>query len=798
MISKSESAPRTNIAAGTTSRRVRILLIYAVFALPVVVWGAIASLENNSNSPLHWVGSDFQPRRDYDAFCEAFGPGDVVVISWPGCSLDEARLDDLCDALRRAKVFHDEQGQWWFEQVTSGREIVDVLRRPPLQLPRETAINRVQGVFVGEDRSTTSVIVTFTEAALAHRSDLANHIKSAVTHYCEVPAEEQRLAGPVIDGLSVDIASQRSLHELALPSALLMLVIAWWALESVAAAAVVCGISYFCQAAALAFVHYSGDSMNALLIVMPPLIQALAVAGGIHLANYFLHELNNRSPSEAAAMAFRHGWLPCLLSGMTTALGLASLQSSGLVPIRAFGRYAASGAILTTFVLLALVPGILAMLPRFCFRSVDTAQHPSRHLWRILTLLLGRYHLHVATVGLAAMAVLGIGLGHLKTSVRIETLFAKGSRILDDYGWIERNIASMVPIEVLVTCDPECTLSSTQRLWLVQRLRSELLRLDGVTSTVCASTFTPEALWPREPTPLEVLDPIARQCEPLEAQMGYRRITNDREVWRITANLSALADIDYGEFIHLVDDRLNLLLQGEDSQPLPGVTLQSTGIMPLVHAIQGQLLEDLLKSFLTAFGLIAVVMIVVEAGVFTGLTAMVSNVFPALVLFGILGWTKIPLDIGSIMTASVALGIAVDDTLHLLAFFRRGLAAGLTRSGAIRNAYSHCGGAMIQTSLICGFGIGVFALSDFLPTSRFAIIMALQLLAALVGDLILLPSLLLGPLGTFFEVQENRSCRADEPSSNGHGDKEMALAVPPRPRIVEHERATATPRRRVP
>ena len=103
-----------------------------------------------------------------------------------------------------------------------------------------------------------------------------------------------------------------------------------------------------------------------------------------------------------------------------------------------------------------------------------------------------------------------------------------------------------------------------------------------------------------------------------------------------------------------------------------------------------------------------------------------------------------------ISTASVALGIAVDDTLHFLTFFRRGMASGSSRSQAVLYGYQHCGRAMIQTSFSCGLGLLVFALSDFVPTSRFAVMMGGLLILALVGDLILLPALLLSTTGQFF------------------------------------------------
>ena len=114
------------------------------------------------------------------------------------------------------------------------------------------------------------------------------------------------------------------------------------------------------------------------------------------------------------------------------------------------------------------------------------------------------------------------------------------------------------------------------------------------------------------------------------------------------------------------------------------------------------------RYILVLLAVIAVVMTLVQGGVLAGLASMIPNVFPTLLMFGALGWLEVPLDIGMVMTASVALGIAVDDTLHFLTFFRRGVNSGMAPRDAVAHAYHHCGRAMVQTSLICGLGLMVF------------------------------------------------------------------------------------------
>jgi predicted RND superfamily exporter protein len=108
------------------------------------------------------------------------------------------------------------------------------------------------------------------------------------------------------------------------------------------------------------------------------------------------------------------------------------------------------------------------------------------------------------------------------------------------------------------------------------------------------------------------------------------------------------------------------------------------------------------------------------------------------------------------MTASVALGMAVDGTFHFLTFFRRGLAAAggsatpAGRAAAVMAAFRHAAPALLQTALVCGIGILAFVPSPFAPTRRFALMLSLLVASALIGDLVVLPALLATRAGRWF------------------------------------------------
>ena len=132
------------------------------------------------------------------------------------------------------------------------------------------------------------------------------------------------------------------------------------------------------------------------------------------------------------------------------------------------------------------------------------------------------------------------------------------------------------------------------------------------------------------------------------------------------------------------------------------------------------------------------------------------------------------------MTASVAMGVAVDDTIHFLSWFRAHLDEGMSRVEAVIQSYRRVGPAMTQTTIVGGLGLFVFALSTFTPTPRFGTLMLVMLAADLAGDLILLPALLAGPAGRFFKPRDQRTSKpgqfgSDAPSISAGSDAQNVV-----------------------
>ncbi len=130
----------------------------------------------------------------------------------------------------------------------------------------------------------------------------------------------------------------------------------------------------------------------------------------------------------------------------------------------------------------------------------------------------------------------------------------------------------------------------------------------------------------------------------------------------------------------------------------------------------------------------------------SGILLFLTSVFPVTIVFGIMGWSGWVVDIGSVMAPCVALGVTIDDAIHFLLWFGRGISRGLSQPSAVNLAYAGCGRAMVQSWGVIGVGLSVFALSTFIPTFRFGVLTIALLTAALACNLIFLPALLAGPL----------------------------------------------------
>ncbi len=630
--------------------------------------------------------------------------------------------------------------------------MLKLLTEEPVELTRDAALNRMKGVLVGADGKNSCVVIELTDHGGINRRETIPLIKNSIAEATGLTRERLVISGPAIDGMAIDDESIRSIQTYSLPSFLISLILCWACLRSLWLTIPILIIAAFGQGFVLAAVYYGGGTMNAILIVLPALVFVLTVSAGVHLAHYFLEEVDVGPAADAPRRAMSKATGPCTLAALTTAIGLASLCVSEVEPVRQFGYLGAIGVLICVGLLFLLVPGFMVIWLRRHHQG-DSSTRPRPGTGRPFVGFahaVRRHALAIRIVCLTAMIGCGVGLTRLRTSIDVVSLLSSDNRAVQDFHWVEENIGPLVPIEVVIHFDRECTLGVMDRLKLLAAIQHRISQIEILDGELSAVTFIPN--FPRggglsgTVRKRVFLRQIENSREGLIAGK-YLAETDDGEAWRISSRILGQPDFDYGQFLNRLRSEIDPILARVQAAGHPGVSATSTGVLVLVYQIQEAMLDDLFSSFLTALLLVAIVMILALCSVTCGLLAMLPNVFPTMVLFGTMGWSERAVDIGSVMTASVALGIAVDGTFHFLKWFVHSLKQGESREAAITIAYQRCGRALIQTTIICACGLLIYSFSGFLPARHFAWVLLMMLLAALFGDMILLPALLAGGLG---------------------------------------------------
>ncbi len=790
------------------------ILAILVFLLPMVVVGAIKAKGNNRNDVKGWLPLEYPETKTYRFFRENFQGEEFILVSWDGCTMDDPRLELLArkllpppeEASRISRTI-------FFKTAQTGPRAVEQMTEEPLNLDPEEAVDRLTGALIGnidspdnptvEDDSTdtlteaelddlqTCLVLTLSDAARANLHGAIDTIKNVAVEECGIPEETIHMGGPPVDNVSIDRAGQTSVTLLFGLSLVVGFFVSWWSLKSKMLVGLVLASGVYSMFASLAIVWYSGYPVDAILLTMPSLVYVATTSGAIHLANYYRDQLAETGVLKGAAGAsVRHALLPLSLATGTTAVGLATLAVSVLVPIKMFGIFSAIGVVVSFVILITLMPACLELFPPK-LRLGAAGSEEDGDSWRPIEespwwgvgQWITEHNIAIATICLLVMAGIGYGMTRVESSVQLMRLFSPQARIRQDYRWLEKKLGPLVPMEILIRCDQEqCDLNFLERMELVDEIQREIGELGEVGSSLSTVTFgrsldvggggiggaAGRVFGLNARTRRSVLNRrlVAHRDEFLdgdylrEAKVVSDEGTREQELWRISARVSATKEVDYADFKRDLQSKIDPILASHQSDGTQGISVDYTGLVPLVYKAQHSLLDGLIAGFISDFAIIVLVMVLLCRAASAGLVLLLPAAFPAVVVFGGMGWGNellksfgtgnLLIDIGTVMAPCVALGVTVDDVVHFMLWFRRGISDGMDRKQATMLAYKGCARAMYQSWGVIGIGLSVFSLSPFGPTQRFGHMMLAMLTVALVGNLVLLPALLAGPLGDIF------------------------------------------------
>ncbi|HOD42175.1 MAG TPA: MMPL family transporter, partial [Candidatus Wallbacteria bacterium] len=535
-----------------------------------------------------------------------------------------------------------------------------------------------------------------------------------------------------------------------------------------------------------AFFNINGNSTNFIVSMIPPLLLGIGLSACMYVFSRYceLSQGKERFDPSLVYQTVKELTAPTFLCQFSTIIGFASLGGNGMGAVRSFGLYASLGVLFTTYVSLFLVPSLILLFKPFNQR-VTTFQ-VGHHIFRRLATFAIRKHKLIFLVNGMIFAIALYGISNLEMETSLIRFLPPDHEVIRKNQFVEKNLFGIVPVQLVLAYDPaggantlENTLLSSEICNSVSRLSADIRKIAEVDSAVSYVTLVQD--YDREfsreknhipPSAEEVKDYLdffkyspagADTYEIVEYAVNEAGETVEVASYEMPPEISGdsletRAQI-VDKFITRDFLKANLSLRVKDTssrrlaeifstieklaaEHLPrNVRFYVTGRAYLWAASSEILIHNEYHDWLITTGLIFIMLVIYFRSLVVAAMALIPNLLPTFVLYGYMGMTGMPLTTVTGMIASVALGLAVDDTIHYTYELRRVLARAANYEEAIVETLLIKGSGIAFSSIVVAAGFSAPMASQFIPSFQFGALVCFSVTQALVFELFLTPSM---------------------------------------------------------
>ena len=754
--------------------REKVLLILFALTFPLVIYVSTLPPQRFRNEITEWGDRSSLAYQQFSQYREKFGANEAIILSWPGCDLVDPRVEKVAEAI-------ETQLAGKVHNVSSGQRVYLALRNDA-KLTEAIALKRLRNVFIGQDDQTTAVGFQLTETARSNRGEVLKQVE-LILEMAEVDPTEVFYAGLGHNLYTMDKEGLESPFRMVPQIILLALVLTVLFVRNIWLAFFIIALGTYSGCVSFNIVWLADVDMNAIIWPLPTLTLLLTVSTSLHFLSYFKKSAQSLSvPSKTAtdsgpnlpddSLAWRRGvavdavrsaFKPILYCTATTAIGLLSLMLSTSEPVRQFGLFGALSVLAGNLLLLVWFPawltwiGYAEQLKQKHIASDSTGLSDPQLIpnridgWRLWSRLTRRGRWPIIGLCFVALVWGVLGIPKVKTGSELPNFFPTGHQALTSAKELEARVGPLNSVELLLQFDDTNLDNDRVRLKALRALTHRIESETSFESCLSAGTFAPNFKRQgglRAGIEKNRLRSFKDEIETVG--LLHRSESENQETWRVSCRYSVFKELDLAKQTAALKQIATELFVRDGQNIFAGESLKVivTGEFVMFDFVDSQFFKELLLTYVTAFAIISLTVLVVLRSFKASLIALLPNLFPALVVLGSAGFLGYSLDVASLTTASVALGIAVDDTLHFLLWYqktRKRSSQGseeASADSAVCSALRYCGTAMVQTSMILGLSIVLYAFCGFLPTVRFGILLSAMMFAALVGDLLLLPALM--------------------------------------------------------
>ena len=749
-------------------RIANIILRYRILFLVLIglltgLFGYYAIESKTDNSIEVWLKRN-DPKLDYYYdFIDKFGDDEFLIIAMDGDDLFTGKkiklINDIATRLESVKgvrsvislasVYKDKLSAPYFKEVlkrNKGRSVLDVFEEKILDDPMY--VNNV----ISSDGETTAIIATVAKGSPEARKELVKETREILSAVeTENSMKEFFLAGPSIVNTELDRMSQNDMKTFTpvmFAVALVILVVLFKNISGVLIPAITIGINIMWTVGL--FVIF-GNKMNMVSGMLIPLVFIISLATTVHILNRFYLEVAlSGDKRESILKTLRHICVPCFLTCVTTSIGFLSLVVSDVTPVKTTGIFMAAGIMMSFFVCITLVPGMLSLFPERMsrpFMNIKKDRSSSNKEFQGIYGFIGKFvrnnTIYVFFISLVFVGVAIYGVTKIDAESSIFESFPKSSEITRSTEHIEQELMGLIPMDIVVDAGNTGSVFQPDVLMKMEKLQDYLKGIPEVTKSVSVVDYVKylnKLLNKDNPDSPVVTKDKAIDYVKLASLHGDSIVaglyTEDYNEGRVSVRMKNVGSSRYKSIVNDIERFI------KENFPL-SVSCAITGIVPLLMDMQGYLIESQIKTFTLAFILIFICIALLLKSTRIGMMSMIPNLVPIAITLGVMGYVGINLDVATIMIASVAIGISVDDTIHFLYRFKEEFKKDGDHYLAIQRTLSGVGRALIFTTVVATCGFLVFCLSSFKAIQYFGLLTGITMVSALVADLFILPSCIL-------------------------------------------------------
>ena len=495
----------------------------------------------------------------------------------------------------------------------------------------------------------------------------------------------------------------------------------------------------------LALLAWLGRPLNVVTILMPPLVITLGLAYSMHVISEYYSAIRKTPTAdrrEVAVTVLQHVGLPLAVSGATTAAGLLALSLNSLTAIREFSLLSLVGVTFAVLLVLIFIPAALSLLPPLARTRDDLGARTFRRDAERLFEFDTRHRRPILYAGLAVLAVALIGTARIEVGTEYTGGLAEDVRARVDFEEINQSFGGANSFYIVIDSPDEDTFVEPANLAHLESLQVWLLEQPEVGSSTSLADHI--KLINQTLNDGDSAFHLIPESKPLAKQLLFFGGAEDLDSYvdstYRTANVLVRINVDDTREVSSLVERTRERLR---QIPYP-LEPRITGNLVLVTRTLDDITRGQMLSITAALLVVYVILAAMFASFRTGSVALLPNVLVVAVYFGALGLLGITLNTTTSLIACIALGIAVDDTIHFMVRFNTEARATGQEGTAVQRALAGVIRPVTYTSVVVVLSFLVLTTSELRSQVQFGALAAFTIAIAWLVDLTLTPALSAG------------------------------------------------------